>query len=126
MKAPKRRKPLRLSLIQAQIAHSTPLGQFLRPAVRYLHHGGTGRARAGMRHGVGGGCSLAVAAAPHMIDGKAAGTAPAGCAPTTFAADQQTAPLCFAGDCAVLRSEEHTSELQSLMRISFAVFCLKQ
>src|SRR3546814_10013205 len=30
-----------------------------------------------------------------------------------------------AGDC-VLRSEEHTSELQSLMRISYAVFCLKK
>src|SRR3546814_6322457 len=35
-------------------------------------------------------------------------------------------------DCAeidhfdALRSEEHTSELQSLMRISYAVFCLKQ
>src|SRR3546814_10546203 len=27
---------------------------------------------------------------------------------------------------AVQRSEEHTSELQSLMRISYAVFCLKQ
>src|SRR3546814_5293500 len=27
--------------------------------------------------------------------------------------------------CAV-RSEEHTSELQSLMRISYAVFCLKK
>src|SRR3546814_9394434 len=26
---------------------------------------------------------------------------------------------------AALRSEEHTSELQSLMRISYAVFCLK-
>src|SRR3546814_3094491 len=26
---------------------------------------------------------------------------------------------------AVARSEEHTSELQSLMRISYAVFCLK-
>src|SRR3546814_5858956 len=26
---------------------------------------------------------------------------------------------------ALLRSEEHTSELQSLMRISYAVFCLK-
>src|SRR3546814_7907594 len=25
-----------------------------------------------------------------------------------------------------MRSEEHTSELQSLMRISYAVFCLKQ
>src|SRR3546814_5229709 len=27
---------------------------------------------------------------------------------------------------AIIRSEEHTSELQSLMRISYAVFCLKQ
>src|SRR3546814_1581940 len=26
----------------------------------------------------------------------------------------------------VLRSEEHTSELQSLIRISYAVFCLKK
>src|SRR3546814_2184991 len=36
-----------------------------------------------------------------------------------------------AGDAALLadidaRSEEHTSELQSLMRISYAVFCLKK
>src|SRR3546814_1512648 len=29
-------------------------------------------------------------------------------------------------DYAGTRSEEHTSELQSLMRISYAVFCLKQ
>src|SRR3546814_7050334 len=28
--------------------------------------------------------------------------------------------------CRLLRSEEHTSELQSLMRISYAVFCLKK
>src|SRR3546814_8423862 len=28
--------------------------------------------------------------------------------------------------CASARSEEHTSELQSLMRISYAVFCLKK
>src|SRR3546814_8248505 len=28
-------------------------------------------------------------------------------------------------DLATRRSEEHTSELQSLMRISYAVFCLK-
>src|SRR3546814_6587509 len=27
---------------------------------------------------------------------------------------------------AIARSEEHTSELQSLMRISYAVFCLKK
>src|SRR3546814_15261643 len=28
--------------------------------------------------------------------------------------------------CNMARSEEHTSELQSLMRISYAVFCLKK
>src|SRR3546814_10278370 len=30
------------------------------------------------------------------------------------------------GNETVRRSEEHTSELQSLMRISYAVFCLKK
>src|SRR3546814_5824397 len=29
-------------------------------------------------------------------------------------------------DVALLRSEEHTTELQSLMRISYAAFCLKK
>src|SRR3546814_3090612 len=29
-------------------------------------------------------------------------------------------------ECGAIRSEEHTSELQSLMRISYAVFCLKK
>src|SRR3546814_2356726 len=44
-----------------------------------------------------------------------------------------TAPLCRAPRPAFqrrrrtpARSEEHTSELQSLMRISYAVFCLKK
>src|SRR3546814_2153325 len=43
-------------------------------------------------------------------------------------------PLTVGGGCGKIavqpvcrdRSEEHTSELQSLMRISYAVFCLKQ
>src|SRR3546814_6576848 len=30
------------------------------------------------------------------------------------------------GNPVLVRSEEHTSELQSLMRISYAVFCLKK
>src|SRR3546814_8241838 len=35
--------------------------------------------------------------------------------------------LIFASDAmGMARSEEHTSELQSLMRISYAVFCLKK
>src|SRR3546814_8607657 len=32
----------------------------------------------------------------------------------------------FVGQRGLQRSEEHTSELQSLMRISYAVFCLKK
>src|SRR3546814_6240777 len=36
------------------------------------------------------------------------------------------APLGQAAMPAAVRSEEHTSELQSLMRISYAVFCLKK
>src|SRR3546814_3966501 len=35
-------------------------------------------------------------------------------------------PKVFKEDVAIKRSEEHTSELQSLMRISYAVFCLKK
>src|SRR3546814_4662651 len=34
--------------------------------------------------------------------------------------------LCSEGHYCARRSEEHTSELQSLMRISYAVFCLKK
>src|SRR3546814_4799553 len=40
--------------------------------------------------------------------------------PRARPAGREAAPLCPA------RSEEHTSELQSLMRISYAVFCLKK
>src|SRR3546814_5188865 len=36
------------------------------------------------------------------------------------------AALPMPDDAPVIRSEEHTSELQSLMRISYAVFCLKK
>src|SRR3546814_7236577 len=33
---------------------------------------------------------------------------------------------CLDGVTTIARSEEHTSELQSLMRISYAVFCLNK
>src|SRR3546814_10219514 len=35
-------------------------------------------------------------------------------------------PIVFISGHGDIRSEEHTSELQSLMRISYAVFCLKK
>src|SRR3546814_8836224 len=37
-----------------------------------------------------------------------------------------TACMALIPSHAMIRSEEHTSELQSLMRISYAVFCLKK
>src|SRR3546814_7641068 len=41
------------------------------------------------------------------------------------AADTDADVIAFCG-VKFMRSEEHTSELQSLMRISYAVFCLKK
>src|SRR3546814_8601325 len=51
-----------------------------------------------------------------------------GCPSCSFMADHSdgmTAHLAHR-DVTLVRSEEHTSELQSLMRISYAVFCLKK
>src|SRR3546814_8509033 len=39
---------------------------------------------------------------------------------------QRLIPFVSRGAMDIKRSEEHTSELQSLMRISYAVFCLKK
>src|SRR3546814_6114806 len=47
-----------------------------------------------------------------------------GAARITTEADDRV--LAAVREAAARRSEEHTSELQSLMRISYAVFCLKQ
>src|SRR3546814_9914915 len=45
---------------------------------------------------------------------------------SSIAADAQAASARNAETMNKIRSEEHTSELQSLMRISYAVFCLKK
>src|SRR3546814_2173476 len=44
----------------------------------------------------------------------------------TRSLEETRAFLAEHGEIIVKRSEEHTSELQSLMRISYAVFCLKK
>src|SRR3546814_1604498 len=55
---------------------------------------------------------------PGLAWSSAASTASS---PMTTDADVQEKQIASSG-----RSEEHTSELQSLMRISYAVFCLKK
>src|SRR3546814_6234725 len=56
-------------------------------------------------------------------------SAPATAQPADFGATMQQALGAVneqQSRSSALRSEEHTSELQSLMRISYAVFCLKK
>src|SRR3546814_5925996 len=50
----------------------------------------------------------------------------AGSGPNSAAACTAIGVVSARPDSTDSRSEEHTSELQSLMRISYAVFCLKQ
>src|SRR3546814_8607133 len=57
----------------------------------------------------------------YLPGGASGGILPAAMADLPLAFGSLEAHGCFVGS----RSEEHTSELQSLMRISYAVFCLK-
>src|SRR3546814_6854995 len=69
-------------------------------------------------------------------DHRAYERAPVGCEPQKLLAPRSRAldnldhlvrwTRGVANDLGDIRSEEHTSELQSLMRISYAVFCLKK
>src|SRR3546814_8850117 len=89
---------------------------------------------------IGNGCPVNVGAMATPLHAGTHGDAPLHYADDGAAsADCDLAP--YIGPCALLdvrhargrvevadidRSEEHTSELQSLMRISYAVFCLKK
>src|SRR3546814_8157548 len=73
------------------------------------------------------------AAAPAPSDVEAATEAPVAQPPapapdaaTTTTAEAPAAEASPTQPAARARSEEHTSELQSLMRITYAVFCLKK
>src|SRR3546814_10029927 len=78
---------------------------------------------------------VAVERIDHLGDGQVAGAVDGDAegfpevaqhaAPVDAAAGDVVEPLLHLGG-EVVRSEEHTSELQSLMRISYAVFCLKK
>src|SRR3546814_2628282 len=69
---------------------------------------GIDRGDRGHRHRPAPPIGPAIEELPHILD------------PVRVAADQ------IGDDVIAKRSEEHTSELQSLMRISYAVFCLKK
>src|SRR3546814_1775860 len=62
---------------------------------------------------------------PARTDHRDHSASPAGCSPATAARRGENVSETKRALITV-RSEEHTSELQSLMRISYAVFCLKK
>src|SRR3546814_6876189 len=77
----------------------------------------------------GAGRSVAVTGLPRMMRGAEERVAPAMTEPLWVQLVQGSArggALAHGSGAARARSEEHTSELQSLMRISSAVFCLKK
>src|SRR3546814_4063452 len=66
-----------------------------------------------------------LSAANALLTGKASKTARA-LGPGNKSRDDSLGVARVDRSCTQCRSEEHTSELQSLMRISYAVFCLKK
>src|SRR3546814_5548772 len=70
-------------------------------------------------------------ALPWVPQGTCCDTSPRSCKPAsmTIATNRKKLPMTpsrLTAQSCLRRSEEHTSELQSLMRISYAVFCLKK
>src|SRR3546814_1673038 len=66
-----------------------------------------------------------------LSDGQSGSRRPKACPSLRSSAPCSSHPsarpyACRCRWCRVPRSEEHTSELESLMRISYAVFCLKK
>src|SRR3546814_10698806 len=79
------------------------------------------------RHGPGNPCIVKPMARPHFDGTKlAAEAAPTPTNHEVLPMAEITASLVKELRERTGRSEEHTSELQSLMRISYAVFCLKK
>src|SRR3546814_9310079 len=91
---------------------------FLDTGARQRHHQPAACVRCGMRSGklLGCGAEARACAVGHQPRGQGAGKR----------VRCRTVRAQHAQGAAQRRSEEHTSELQSLMRISYAVFCWKQ
>src|SRR3546814_6049363 len=71
--------------------------------------------------------SVVPASLARLIGSSGSGLVPRCCsASSTRAARSQARPSAHRARRFSARSAEHTSELQSLMRISYAVFCLKK
>src|SRR3546814_5236498 len=69
---------------------------------------------------------LRVGTGPSWCRRTGGSTSATRCSSASVGAAPEASGRAGAAFCRRTRSEEHTSELQSLMRISYAVFCLKK
>src|SRR3546814_7175277 len=125
------RRPPRSTRTDTLFPYTTLFRSRLLLAVGARRHGAEsdqadGRARGAASGGRGEGCGLAA-----LLHGRGVAQPQGPRHARDRRDDRGRAPdghgnLHDAGDAHEGRSEEHTSELQSLMRISYAVFCLKK
>src|SRR3546814_5209112 len=92
-------------------------------SARALSRGSSPRAGSGIADAAHGRLDAGLGQALAVLDRHILHTA-VGVVDQTRAADRPAGGKCLLQR--VEKSEEHTSELQSLMRISYAVFCLKK
>src|SRR3546814_2682208 len=116
--APGGREPLREVLVEALPAH--------RPQVGGHEDRATGRAQVGRSLHEAVEVALGYPALAPAPGGAGAGRIDDHDVEPAALANEALHPLHGVSVDHVVRSEEHTSELQSLMRISYAVFCLKK
>src|SRR3546814_1217525 len=88
-------------------------------AARGVSGAGLGAVRAGTSMG-------SAASTAYKLGQETSGSASVGAGISGMASAAKGAASNRLKSASGLRSEEHTSELQSLMRISYAVFCLKK
>src|SRR3546814_6473736 len=121
------RRPPRSTRTDTLFPYTTLFRSVRRTVRRVLADAGrhSRRAAACVADAVAAAQAFAALARPDRVS-DGAGPVPARC-DAVHAVDvpARSGPLC-ATRRHVARSEEHTSELQSLMRISYAVFCLKK
>src|SRR3546814_1661335 len=115
------RRPPRSTRTDTRFPYTTLFrAEIADPAAGFAHHQDAGGDVPGLHPGFEVGVAAPTGDVGQVQRGRA------GAADVLGSGQQVADALELGPGTLALRSEEHTSELQSLMRISYAVFCLKK